>query len=104
MVTTGLLAEHACRTIHTDIMLFSAHAVDRNGQITDLHEHETNLRKIAMEHTKKTVFLCDSSKFDKTSVFQVCHTSELDCVITDRLPTPDAADGFQAKNLLVCEP
>ncbi len=103
MVTTGFLAEQACRTIHTDIMIFSAHAVDNCGNITDLHESAVSLRKIAMENTKKKVFLCDASKYDKTSFFHLCHTEELDYFITDEAPGDEMKKNLNPKELIVAK-
>lgn len=83
LVAMGAIAENSCRYIHTNIMFFSARAIDENGIITDLNEPEVVVRQIAMENTDKTVFLCDSSKFDKRSIFTVCDSKDVDCIITD---------------------
>ena len=103
MITTGFLAEQSCRTIHTDLMFFSSHAVNNKGIITDLNENSVSLRHIAMANSKKTVFLCDSSKFDKTATFHMCHTHDADCIITDKMPDEDALKHFNAKELIIAK-
>lgn len=103
MVTTGFLAEQACKIIHTDLMFFSSHAVNNKGNITDLDEDAVSLRRIAMENTKKTVFLCDSSKFGKTATFHMCHTSDADCIITEKAPNEEMLKNFNAKELIIAD-
>ncbi len=85
-VGTGAIAESACNYIHTDLMFFSARAIDDNGNIMDINEPETRLRRIAMKNTDKAVFLCDSTKFNKKSVFTVCNINDISYIITDKPP------------------
>jgi DeoR/GlpR family transcriptional regulator of sugar metabolism len=86
MVMVGPIAEQICMQIHTNVMFFSARAIDEKGTITDLNEPETSLRRVAMQHTDKAVFLCDHSKFGKSSVFTVCRAADIACVVTDVPP------------------
>ncbi len=85
-VASGSIAEETCRKIHTDIMFFSARAIDSNGIITDLNEPETAVRQAAMQNTDRAVFLCDDSKVGKSSVFRVCSTDELHCIVMNGMP------------------
>lgn len=82
-VASGPIAEETCRKLHTDIMFFSARAIDESGVITDLNEPETSVRRVALQNTEKAVFLCDDTKIGKKSVFQVCLAEELFCMITN---------------------
>ena len=84
LVATGPVAENTCRFIHTNIMFFSARAIDKNGVITDINEPETAIRQIAMGNTDKAVFLCDSTKFNQTSTFAVCKAENISCIVTDK--------------------
>ncbi len=95
-VTMGSIAEEMCRNIHTNIMFFSARAIDENGVITDLNEQETVVRKAAMQNTDKAVFLCDSTKFDRSSVFRVCNVQDVSCMVTEKTP-----DAYAEKNWTV---
>lgn len=85
-VATGSIAEKTCNFIHTNIMFFSARAIDENGNITDINEPETNIRKIAMQNTDKAVFLCDSTKFGQSSTFKVCNAKDLTYIVSDKKP------------------
>lgn len=98
-VATGSIAESVCRFIHTNIMFFSARAVDRNGVITDINEPETAIRKIAMQNTDKAVFLCDSTKFNQHSTFSVCSLQDVSCLITEGAPDSDICAGWNVKTI-----
>ncbi len=86
LVAHGSLAEKTCEFIHTDIMFFSARAIDKNGIITDINEPETVIRQKAMKNTDKAVFLCDNTKFDKSSTFSVCNVDDISYIVTDKVP------------------
>ncbi len=85
-VASGPIAEDICRKIHTDIMFFSARAIDENGVITDINEPETSVRQAALQNTKKAVFLCDDTKIGKKSVFSVCNVEDIYCIISNEFP------------------
>lgn len=99
-VATGSLAEAACRFIHTNIMFFSARAIDANGLITDINEPETAIRKIAMQNTDKAVFLCDSTKFNQSSTFTVCSLQDVAYMITETAPNPDICKHWKTDRIL----
>lgn len=85
-VASGPIAETTCRQIHTDIMFFSARAIDENGDITDINEPETSVRQEALKNTSKAVFLCDDTKLNQKSVFSVCNAKELYCIVMNERP------------------
>ncbi len=92
LVATGALAEKACEFIHTNIMFFSARAIDKNGMITDINEPETAIRQIAMKNTDKVVFLCDNTKFEKSTTFTVCSAEDISYIVTDKAPEGSTKD------------
>lgn len=100
LVAMGTIAENSCRFIHTNIMFFSARAIDEHGIITDLNEPETNVRKIAIENTDKIVFLCDNSKFFKHSTFTVCDSKDVDYIVTDKVPDYNDIEHWKAKHII----
>ena len=44
---------------------------------------ETQIRKVAIEQSKKTVFLCDETKFSLSTPYNLVSLDTLDTVITD---------------------
>lgn len=99
-VASGPIAEETCSKIHTDIMFFSARAIDDNGIISDLNEPETAVRQAMLKNTKKAVFLCDDTKFGKKSVFEVCSAEDLHCIITNKLPAEVIIKQWKNTNVL----
>lgn len=86
LVASGAIAHYACELIHTNIMFFSARAINKEGIITDINEPESLIRKAAIKNTDKAVFLCDSTKFEKTSTFTVCNANDISYIVTDKAP------------------
>ena len=99
-VASGPIAEETCQKIHTDIMFFSARAIDDNGVITDLNEPETAVRQAMLKNTNKAVFLCDDTKFGKKSAFKVCNAEELHGIVTNILPDEKTIKNWGNTNVL----
>ena len=99
-VLVGPFAEHVCQNVHTNIMFFSARAISASGLITDLNEPETHVRHVALENTERPVFLCDRSKFNKSSTFSVCRAQDISCIITDEPPAKDMISLWNAREVL----
>lgn len=79
----GSFAEDFIRKFNLDILFFSCHGVNDNGMLTDPSLPETQIRKVAIGQSKKTVFLCDETKFSRSTPYNLTHVSEVDCVITN---------------------
>ena len=93
----GQRAEADIRDFCIDTCFFSASAIAETGKITDYSDMETSLRKVMLENSKTKVFMCDSTKFKKTSSFVVTDLNNIDYLITD---TPfESFRLFSAKNL-----
>ncbi|MBR6766636.1 MAG: DeoR/GlpR transcriptional regulator [Clostridia bacterium] len=83
LVTTGVFAAQNIGMVNADMAFFSSQGLDKNGAITDNSEAETQLRRLMIEHSKKSWFLCDSAKIGKQFLFTVCNASQVDGVISD---------------------
>ena len=95
--STGGFVEHANRSVlvghhavdmiqklHADIAFYSARSVGRDGEVYDCFEEENVVRACMMRHATKNVFLCDSTKFGRTSSYHLCALGAFDCVVSDR--------------------
>jgi len=83
-LTVGRYAEGMIRELCADIFFFSSQAISKSGVITDCSAEETAIRKAMFENAKKRVFLCDSSKFDHTSVHRLCNIKDVDEYFFDK--------------------
>ena len=82
----------ALRDINADIVFFSSQSLDKNGVISDSTEQENFVRSIMIERSKKKVFLCDSTKFQTTSLHTLTTLDEVDYAVFDK-----AFDGLSVK-------
>ena len=87
-VLAGGYAEDGVRNFFADIVFFSARALDTEGRIYDCFENEIFLRRAMIQHSKTKVFLCDDTKFGKTSPHLLCTLNDVDYVASNR-PLPD---------------
>lgn len=80
----GSSAENYVSSINADIFFFSSQAISNDGEISDVSEEETSLRKIMLSRSKKKIFLCDSSKVGLKKTFTLCTRSDVDLIICDK--------------------
>ncbi|MBQ9070692.1 MAG: DeoR/GlpR transcriptional regulator [Clostridia bacterium] len=73
----GSQAYKALSDISVDIMFFSSQSLSIDGMISDSTEEESYVRSVMLERANKTVFLCDSTKFNTKSLYTL---SSLDCI------------------------
>ena len=83
-VLIGHYAEEMIATLYTDIAFFSAQSVGRDGEVYDCFEEENVVRRQMLKHSAKAVFLCDSTKFGRSSPYRLCSLSDVDYVVSDR--------------------
>lgn len=76
-------AEDMASKINADIMFFSCRGLSHDGMLTDRSIEENNVRKIMMTRAKKIVLLCDSSKFGKMYLHNLCHLSDIDDIVSE---------------------
>jgi len=79
----GRIATEAASNFNIDLMFFSSYGVNDQGMIVDTSEKENELRRYILQHADTSVFLCDKSKFGKSSVFNFASLNEVDYMITN---------------------
>jgi DeoR/GlpR family transcriptional regulator of sugar metabolism len=82
-VLVGEKAINDVCSYHADIAFFSAQSVNNNGEIYDCFEEENVIRKAMIKHATKKVFLCDSTKFGKSSPFYLCSLNDVDYIVSN---------------------
>lgn len=80
----GSVAEESVRNITADILFFSSQAISREGEITDVSEEETALRRVMLSRAKKKIFLCDASKVGIQKTFKLCTKDDVDLILCDQ--------------------
>lgn len=77
------------RNFHIQKMFFSCDAVNIGEGIYDASDDEAELRKIMIANSEAVYLLCDNSKFDKKSFYQVCRFSDIQYLITEKEPSSE---------------
>lgn len=79
----GGFAEDFIQKFNIDILIFSCHGVNEKGMLTDPSLPETQIRKTAVRQSKKTVFLCDESKLNRSAPFNLIPIKKIDYIVTN---------------------
>lgn len=79
----GPAAEQYLRSVHADLCFFSSQGLSEKGEINDVLEEETALRRVMLTRAQRRIFLCDSSKIGISKQFILCSLADVDEVICD---------------------
>lgn len=92
--STGSLSEKALDEFYYDVSFIGVEAVDLNHGITSSYLDAAYETKI-VEHSRKTVILCDSSKFGRVSNVLMAPVKAVDLLITDCRLDAEIADAYK---------
>ena len=70
--------------ISVDIAFFSSQSLSSDGIITDSTEEENFVRSIMLSRAKRSVFLCDSTKFNTTALYTLTALDNIDYAVFDK--------------------
>lgn len=73
-------------SMNADIALISCSGICDEFRITEVSKEQAMLKKMMLHKAKRKVLLCDSNKFSKAFMCDICQTAELDYIITDKVP------------------
>lgn len=76
-------AESTLRRYNADVAFFSCRGLSEDGRVTDNSILENGIRRIMMENSTRSFLLCDKSKHGRVYINTLCHTRELDGVISE---------------------
>lgn len=83
LASFGSFAEEFIQKFNIDILIFSCHGVNEKGILTDPSLPETQIRKTAISQSKKTVFLCDESKLNRSAPFNLVPIQKINYIVTN---------------------
>ena len=102
----GIVGSHAVSLIgqfRVDLAIIGTSAIDSDGTLLDFDIREVQATRAIIEHARKVVLVSDSSKFSRSAPVRVAHLSEIDMLVTDRLPSPAVADLCRVNGVEVVE-
>jgi DeoR family transcriptional regulator of aga operon len=80
----GPIAEETLRRLHADILFLGVDGFDVQYGLSTPNLLEAKVNRVMVEVAKRTVAICDSSKFGRRSLSLIVPSSGLHEVITDR--------------------
>ncbi|WP_162260678.1 DeoR/GlpR family DNA-binding transcription regulator [Agrilactobacillus composti] len=87
--TGSVLGEYATSYLNhfkVDLTILSCSALDAHGVYMSSSK-QASLKRKMMQIAKKTLLLCDSSKFEHTNYFKLSDLAAIDTIITDKAPS-----------------
>lgn len=99
---TGSYVEYLINNIHVDLFFFSSQSLSGDGIISDCYAEENHIRSIMLKHSSRSVFLCDSSKFNRTSVFHLCQLDDIEYIVCDKDPLDFLNLTLNHTKILIC--
>jgi DeoR family transcriptional regulator of aga operon len=84
----GPLAEETLRQVSADLLFLAVDGFDVTHGLTTPNLLEAKVNRVMMESAKRTVVVCDSSKFGRRSLSRIAGTSAVHEVITDGKISP----------------
>ena len=101
MAHFGSFAEEFIQRFNIDILFFSCHGVNENGMLTDPSLPETQIRKVAIHQSKKTVFLCDETKFSLSTPYNLVSIQTIDHIITNSTMVNNYFESNENSNIII---
>ncbi len=86
----GFVGEAARKRIaefRPDLLFFSARSLSLEDGITDVNEEDVYMKQQMLRSCREVVFLCDKTKFDKTSYRIICDICKIDYLVTNEKPS-----------------
>ena len=68
---------------NADIAFFSCRGLSDDGIPSDSSAEENDVRRVMMAQSKKSILLCDKSKFGKVYLNNLCPKEKIDVIISD---------------------
>ena len=83
----GTHVETMISQFRVDLAIIGTSAIDADGTLLDFDIREVQASRAIIEHSRRVVLVADSSKFARSAPVRVAHLSEIDALVTDRLPS-----------------
>ncbi len=78
----GRFAEECIKSFNFDVCFFSSSGISKDGRIMDVNEHKCGVVQAMLSRAKQKIYLCDESKIDALTKFNIAKAEEVDLVIT----------------------
>jgi DeoR/GlpR family transcriptional regulator of sugar metabolism len=91
----GSICAEQLRNFWLDHVFIGVSGITEDGCF-DYSLEDTEIKRVYIERASNVVILCDSSKFDRMSLVQICELKDIDMLVTEA-PPPPALAGILAR-------
>lgn len=88
----GAASVDLVRQFRVDIAVVGTSAIDPDGTLLDFDIREVEVSRAIVGNARRTLLVADSSKFSRSAPVRIAHLSDIDILVTDRLPSPEFAE------------
>jgi len=99
----GAAAVEHINQFRTDIAIIGTSAIDPDGTLLDFDIREVQVSQAIIRNARRVVLVTDGSKFLRSAPVRIAHLSDVDVLVTDRLPSPAVAALCEAHAVEVVE-
>lgn len=95
----GPLAEDVLNEMHADILFLGVDGYDVETGNTTPNFLESRVNRAMVKASRRVMVVCDSTKFNRRSLWRIVPTSAIHCVITDKNIPREAEDALRSQNV-----
>lgn len=99
----GAAAVEQVNQFRTDLAIIGTSAIDASGTLLDFDIREVQVSQAIIRNARRVILVTDGSKFLRAAPARIAHLSDVDMLVTDRLPSPAAAALCEANGVEVVE-
>jgi DeoR family glycerol-3-phosphate regulon repressor len=99
----GAAAVDLIRQFRVDTAVIGISAIDMDGTLLDFDIREVNVARSIIDNARRVILVSDSSKFSRSAPARIGTLSDIDILVTDKLPTPAAAELCRTHDVKVIE-
>ena len=99
----GSTATEQIRKFRVDTAVIGTSAIDPDGTLLDFDIREVEVSRAIIENARRVLLVADASKFARAAPVRIAHLSDVDVLVTDRLPSPEHAELCRRHSVEVIE-
>ncbi len=87
----GAAAVDQVSQFRTDLAIIGTSAIAADGTLLDYDIREVQVSQAIIRNARRVILVADGSKFMRSAPVRIAHLSDVDVLVTDRLPSAEAA-------------
>jgi DeoR family glycerol-3-phosphate regulon repressor len=88
----GASAVEHIRQFRVDLAIVGISAIDPDGTLLDFDPREVQVSQAIIRNARRVMLVTDGSKFMRSAPVRIAHLSDVDVLVTDRLPNAEVAE------------